>query len=165
MWSAGYLEQARSDWAAYRVVESSDLLADCHALHYLQMATEKLAKAFLLASGDRLEKVKSNHRAFTRFLQMVARNNGLQRELRLNGRQLAAHVRQLLPISQGVERLAPALAQDGPNAEYPWESPKGKVNVPAMTTFKVAAQLKSPNGRILLKIVDIVLRKHYVLFE
>jgi hypothetical protein len=67
MWHDGYLEQARSDWDAYGTLSTSSL-PDCHVLHYLQMATEKLGKALLLAGGTDIEAVRRTHRAFTRFL-------------------------------------------------------------------------------------------------
>ncbi len=50
MWYNGYLEQARSDWKAYNILQVAPI-SNCHALHYLQMTTEKLGKALLLAYG------------------------------------------------------------------------------------------------------------------
>jgi hypothetical protein len=45
MWSDAFLTQARSDWQVFEHLYDSDF-PECHALHYLQMATEKLAKAY-----------------------------------------------------------------------------------------------------------------------
>jgi len=36
----------------------------------------------------------------------------------MNARQLQAYIQGLVPIADQIERLAPALAQNGPNAEY-----------------------------------------------
>ncbi|MGQ9625938.1 MAG: hypothetical protein ACUVV0_03420 [Anaerolineae bacterium] len=163
MWSDAYLEQARSDWDAFEVICTSPL-PDCHKLHYLQMATEKLGKALLLAGGTDLDVVRGTHRAFTRFLQIAARNHGLQRELNMTGPQLQAHIQQLLPIAYDIERLAPALAGGGPNAEYPWEAPSGTVNTPVSYGFPVSSTLKLPKGRNLLKLIKTTLEKFYSFF-
>jgi hypothetical protein len=61
MWHDGYLEQARSDWDVYGTL-SIGSVPDCHALHYLQMATEKLSKALLLAGGTDTEAVRRTRR-------------------------------------------------------------------------------------------------------
>ncbi len=44
-WAQGYYAQARSDCAIYREFQQRSDIPRCHALHYLQMAAEKLAKA------------------------------------------------------------------------------------------------------------------------
>lgn len=49
-WAGAFLQQARSDWQAYQLIYRSTLPA-CHGLHALQMASEKLGKAALLAGG------------------------------------------------------------------------------------------------------------------
>ncbi|MBC8233028.1 hypothetical protein H8E77_26080 [bacterium] len=163
MWHNGYLEQARSDWDAYEALNSA-LVPDCHTLHYLQMTTEKLSKAFLLAGGADLNVVRKTHRAFTRFLQIAMRNHGLQRELGITASQLRAHVHQLLPIAYEIERLAPALADGGPNAEYPWEAPPSTINVPASYNFPVNSILQLPKGRNLLRLIKVMLDRFYVFF-
>lgn len=163
MWHDGYLEQARSDWDVYNAVRTASV-PDCHALHYLQMAMEKLGKALLLAGGTDLNAVRRTHCAFTRFLQIAARNLGFQKELGMTGPQLRAHIHQLLPIAYEIEQLAPALANGGPNAEYPWEAPPGTINVPASYEFPVNSTLQLPKGRNLLKLTKTTLEKFYVFF-
>ena len=59
-WMNAFLQQARSDWQAYNLVDHSTL-PSCHAMHYLQMATEKLAKAALLAGGMKPEELRNSH--------------------------------------------------------------------------------------------------------
>ena len=44
----------------------------CHGLHYLQMATEKLAKAFFLAWGP----IKKRHNYFSKFWRALRTRNG-----------------------------------------------------------------------------------------
>jgi hypothetical protein len=104
------------------------------------------------------------NRAFTRFLQIAARNHRLQKELGMTGRQLRDRIQPLLPIAYEIEHFAPALANDGPNVEYPWENPPGTVNVPAGYAFPVAVTLQEPRGRNLLKLVRITLTRFYAYF-
>ncbi|MCI0693733.1 hypothetical protein L0337_17220 [candidate division KSB1 bacterium] len=62
------------------------------------------------------------------------------------------------------EKLAPALAKDGPNAEYPWIDPSGSIHVPASFQFFVTSQLKGQAGRKLLNLVRLFLDRFYILF-
>jgi hypothetical protein len=163
MWHDGYLEQARSDWEVYKLLEDSEC-ATCHALHYLQMTTEKLAKALLLLSGIPFETVRASHRAFTQFLQIASRNREIQEALGMTRPQLRMSIRELLPIAYEIERLAPALAVGGANVEYPWESLPGVTTVPASYNFPVHSTLQLPRGRKLLKLVDIALNQFYRIF-
>lgn len=163
MWDNAYLSQARSDWETYQVMVKNACSA-CHQLHYLQMTTEKLGKAALLRSGIPLDNVRGTHRAFVRFLQLSSRSRTLQGEFRMNARQLQAYIQGLLPIADQIERLAPALAQNGPNAEYPWEVPTGQVLIPASYSFPVALNLRERNGRKFLQFIKILLDKFDHLF-
>jgi hypothetical protein len=163
MWANAYLEQARSDWDTRRLIVENACAA-CHELHYLQMTTEKLGKAVLLRSGAKLDDLSTTHKAFVRFLRVAARNSGLRQEFQFNARQLQAYVTGILPVANQVERLVPALAHDGPNAEYPWETPSGEVKVPASYAFPVAEELRGPQGRKLLGLISVILDRFDVFF-
>ncbi|MGB0386941.1 MAG: hypothetical protein ACPGWR_19170 [Ardenticatenaceae bacterium] len=157
MWDNAYLEQAKSDWETYQVLSKHSRSA-CHELHYLQMTTEKLGKAALLRKGIPLEHVRGTHKAFVRALQMASKNRGLQQVFGINARQLQAYIRGILPLARQIERLAPALAIDGPNVEYPWEDPiTGNVYAPTSYHFLVTEHLNRPNGRKLLRLIHILL--------
>jgi len=73
-------------------------------------------------------------------------------------------VKEVLPVADQIERLAPALAQNGPNAEYPWETLSGEVKVPASYGFPVAKELRGPQGRKLLRLIDIIIDRFDVFF-
>jgi hypothetical protein len=163
MWASAYLEQARSDWDARKLI-TENACAACHELHYLQMTTEKLGKAVLLRSGVNLDNVNTTHKTFVRFLRVAARNPSLRQAFQFNVRQLQTYVKEVLPVADQIERLAPALAHDGPNAEYPWETPSGEVKVPASYAFPVTEELKGPQGRKLLKLVDFILDRFDAFF-
>ena len=163
MWANAYLEQARSDWETRKVVMENTCAA-CHELHYLQMTTEKLGKAGLLRGGTNLDSVSRTHKTFVRFLRVAARNPSLREAFQFNARQLQAYVKEVLPVADQIERLAPALAQNGPNAEYPWETLSGEVKVPASYGFPVAKELRGPQGRKLLRLIDIIIDRFDVFF-
>jgi len=162
-WMNAFLEQARSDWQAYHFVDHSTL-QPCHALHYLQMATEKLAKAALLAGGMKPDELRNSHLAFTKFLRLAFRNRNLRLEMGMTGTQLRMHFANALPIADAIERLAPALAGGGVNPEYPWESPNGIVHAPTIYPFDLTQDLSAPKGVNLLKDISLMLRKFEQLF-
>jgi hypothetical protein len=163
MWANAYLEQARSDWKMRSLMEENSA-ADCHCLHYLQMATEKLAKAALLRGTTKPEDLRRSHKAFVRFLRSSAKNPSLRRTFGLSARQLQESINGILPIAAEVERLVPGLDQLGPNAEYPWETPSGEVKVPASYAFPVAAELRGPQGRKLLSLISVILDRFDAFF-
>ena len=47
-YAQGFYDQGWSDWQAYGVLTRAKELPRCHPLHYLQMACEKLGKAYRL---------------------------------------------------------------------------------------------------------------------
>lgn len=157
MWANAYLEQARSDWDTYKVI-TKNTCATCQELHYLQMTAEKLGKAVLLTvNSNSLDRVKKSHKTFTSFLRVAARNPRLRKEAQMNARQLQESIKEMLPVAYEIERLAPSLANDGPNAEYPWKNPTGQVIAPAACTFSVTKELRGVKGRKLLKLIAIIL--------
>lgn len=135
MWVDAFLEQARSDWDVYTVITCSTCPM-CHRLHYLQMTTEKLCKAIGIKSGVRLNNLEKSHK-FTGFLRVAARSSRFRSFLGMqNDRQLKEYINKILPIAHEIERLSPSLAQGGPNAEYPWETPVGDVVTPEGILFQ-----------------------------
>ena len=113
-----FLVQARSDFAVFQLLRAQTGLPVCHALHYLQMATEMLGKAHAWKHGA----PGNTHRAFVSFLRRIMNNRGAQKQLGYERRN--EHWKQLIrksvPLAERVEDLAPALSPDAPNPEYPW---------------------------------------------
>jgi hypothetical protein len=153
-WKDAFRMQAASDFEVFEQLHGEDL-SHCHSLHYLQMSTEKLAKAVALAGGQPIQMVNRSHRAFTRFLQSTKRNHALQRRLGIKSSALKARIEAFLPTVDLIERLAPALSRDGPNAEYPWESPNGVIHAPVEYDFEVASKIEEFSGRQLLGFIRI----------
>src|SRR4051812_11497463 len=59
--------QAQSDFEMFNVLRRNSA-AECHLLHYLQMATEKLSKAYLWRTGKAPPKT---HTGFVRFMKAL----------------------------------------------------------------------------------------------
>ena len=62
---AKWWRQTQSDWSVFVHLRRAGVNT-CHLLHYLQMTTEKLGKAYLWRSGRVPSK---NHTGFVRFLK------------------------------------------------------------------------------------------------
>lgn len=155
-------EQTQSDHSV--LVRLRNLgVPDCHQLHYLQMVTEKLGKACFWRTGAPPPKT---HVVFVRFLQSLDdRKKDVGRIAQLLGFQhvhsFEAWIRTDVPLAYALERLAPALANDGPNPEYPW--PMGApTDAPTNYTSTVWKELTGQGGwqgRQLLKVIDAAVRE------
>ena len=135
-WREAFLLQARSDFAVLIKLNKS-AVEDCHRLHYLQMAAEKLGKAMLSRPGSMLPPV-TTHAAFARMLQVLKSSPEVRRHLGFNDPAIfKRYIDSLLPLAERIERLAPALAgMKQPNPEYPWaDAVVGEVFAPAAFAF------------------------------
>lgn len=152
-------EQARSDMHVLDLLRRNGC-EQCHQLHYLQMATEKLTKAYLWRDGNPPEKSHAGFVNFLRGLGLVEnqRRNILASALKFRDfDQLCRWIKIAIPLAYELERLAPALANHGPNPEYPWphESP---VESPANYEFNLWRRLLGTStGREFLSIVELAI--------
>lgn len=162
-WQLAYLKQARSDWEAYQRTRHEQW-ASCHRLLFLQMGSEKLGKALLSAGHSSLESITKSHAAFVKFMRLAGNNRNLQNALGMKKAAFGLHFKRLLPIAYQIELLAPALANDGPNPEYPWMDQSGKLFVPIDYAFPLSKTLQTPQGVQLLKYIEFFLRSFEELF-
>ena len=128
------------------------------------MATEKLGKALLVAGEVNLEEITHSHSAFVKFVRIVGNSKGVSLKLGLSHSQFRAEFRKLVPIASEIERLAPALAMDGPNPEYPWLDKQGNIRVPTEWSFPLSEVLKAHAGIRLLKYIEYLLTEFERLF-
>jgi hypothetical protein len=150
-------EQASSDHQTFLILRNRTS-TECHLLHYLQMATEKIAKAYFWRSGAAPPK---SHAGFVQFLRILGSAHdrkhqqqiaGLFRFGRFSHFQNWIHV--VLPIAYDLEKLAPSLSNSGPNPEYPWPHTR-PANAPVNFQFPVWNLLSnSGNGRDLMKAIE-----------
>src|SRR3954463_7817142 len=115
---------------------------ECHLLHYLQMATEKLSKAYLWRSGHAPPR---SHTGFVRFLRaLLDRRADLDRIATVLGfrrrEDLDTWVRSVQVLAYSLQNIAPAEAGNGPNPEYPWPH-EAPANCPIGHTFALWEQL------------------------
>jgi hypothetical protein len=145
-----FLVQSRTDFAVFELLRRQPL-PDCHALHYLQMATELLGKAHAWKDGPRT----NTHRAFVGFLRSLSTNRKAQKQLDFEGRnENWIHlIRKSVPLAERIEDLAPALALDAPNPEYPWPRHAPQV-APAEHRFQVWQELQEAAGRQFLNLTS-----------
>jgi len=150
-------QQAKSDHEAFQLLRRQGI-AQCHLLHYLQMVTEKIAKAYFWHDGSSPPK---SHAGFAKFLRALGGIQPLDQERIAN---LFAFTRfkdfqywiekPAMPIAYGLERLAPALANNGPNPEYPWPHEQPEY-APANYDFPIWALLTSGRGRTLMTVIGL----------
>jgi hypothetical protein len=156
-------EQAESDLKVLLLLRGN--AADpCHQLHYLQMVTEKLAKAYFWRTGNPPAKKHAGFTQFMKALGSIHQSHQAQAHLAAslefkNFNVLQTWIRSVMPMAYDLERLAPTLAQDGPNPEYPWPH-HAPVECPARHQFTLWGQLAgSGQGRRFLHVIEIAVHK------
>lgn len=149
-----FLSQARSDFEVFLALDERESLPPCHALHYLQMTTEMLGKSFHWRTGSST----GSHRAFVQFLRSLATNSAAKQAMDYGGRDAAwqSFIRSMIPLAQTIEDLAPALAGDGPNPEYPWPRNMPLV-APIDHAFPIWSTLNDPKGQRFLGLLTSLL--------
>ncbi|MDZ7360042.1 MAG: hypothetical protein ONB46_04850 [candidate division KSB1 bacterium] len=72
-----------------------------------------------------LKQARADWETYVKFMRVARNNHNLTNGLGMTYSQLKTHFNRLLPIANEIEMLAPILAQDGPNSEYPWPDKDG----------------------------------------
>jgi hypothetical protein len=112
------------------------------------MATEKLSKAYLWRKGDPPPK---SHTGFVSFLRALLSRSARDRKRIAKifefarPEDLDKWVVGVHELSYALQKLAPAEAGNGPNAEYPWPH-EAPTDCPAGFTFDIWTKL-SETGR------------------
>jgi hypothetical protein len=121
-WREAFLKQARSDFQMMEQLAKSGAEA-CHRLHYLQMATEKLARGWGASPGSP-EPPPMTHIALVRLLQQIKGMPWVCRKLGYDDhRVFSSFVKSLFGVAGKVQGLVPSEAgYDQPNPEYPWRN-------------------------------------------
>ena len=147
--SDAFLAQAQSDLRVFSILieMNRESVSECHVLHYLQMASEKLAKAILIRNNIEVNK---SHVSPSK-LPGRLKNRNLASSLGYkNFRAYMAFLKRITPLMQDIEKLNPAVAsanENMPNVEYPWFGRDNQLNdawlVPANHDFGIVKKLKS----------------------
>lgn len=157
-----WFEQTSSDHSILIMLRKQGA-APCHQLHYLQMVTEKLGKAYFWRTGSPPRK---SHISFVRFLQTLddRPRREVDRVAKLLGFSkavsLEAWIKTISPLAHELERLAPGLAGDhGANPEYPWPR-TAPTYAPVSFTFGIWTVLvDTTRGRKFLRVVDTAVKE------
>lgn len=158
-----FAAQARSDWRVYQhLAEQRDpgdarypLFPRCHAWQHLQMATEKIAKAYRIRDTDAdPDKLATRHPGFVEFVNAFFSSEAIRAEYKGRDAQRESLRKAAEAVAREIEKLAPAIDKlsTPENAEYPWER-SGKVFVPVDYTYPTLDVLRTPGGRSTLNLV------------
>ena len=172
-----YLRQARSDFGVFQLLleQDRDMVPACHPLHYLQMSTEKLAKAIAIVSEvsgfDRY-----SHVAFSLLPGLLSRADVSRKLGWKDFRAYQAFLKRAAPTFRAVDELNPSVgprrpgggSKEGPNAEYPWEArddtTKLRWYVPADYPFRLIEQLRSGDAAQVIQFVNGLLDRFEAVF-
>ncbi len=116
-----YARQSQSDFKIYQEVLQD--VEECHRLHFLQMACEKIAKAYRLRDTPNFpEENLYSHVFFSRFILSLLTSPQIKDRYRSRDAKLKQMVRDGQRLARQIEKLAPAVdrEQTPANVEYPW---------------------------------------------
>jgi hypothetical protein len=131
----------------------------CHALHYLQMACEKIAKAYRFRDSETAERrLLTEHVAFSQFIESFYAAPAMKRQYAGRESQLRSQRKLAANLAREIERLAPAVDREAfpVNTEYPWADGKVVV-VPCEYTFPSLSLLRDGGGRSFLKVLTVAM--------
>jgi DNA-binding transcriptional MerR regulator len=125
-WSRAYTKQGVSDLSVYRHLTSAGAsINDCHRLHYLQMASEKIAKGYQFRYTNKsIEALSSSHAGLPEFINSYCQSAAMKSRYAGRTAQLETIRNDLYRLGTELEHLAPAIErQRSPtNVEYPWSN-------------------------------------------
>jgi hypothetical protein len=153
-----FAAQGRSDWEVYKHLAglSKPSFPYCHSLHYLQMATEKIAKAYRIRdTGADVDKLAKGHAGFEEFVNSFFRCKTIRDEYAGKDAALLALQKNATTLAKEIEKLAPAIDNfvSPENAEYPWER-DGSVYRPCLFDYPNLFILKQPAGRAVMNLIQ-----------
>jgi len=175
-WEA-FRAQAASDFGVFLMLGEQPDVPGCHRLHYLQMATEKLAKAVLAVTPS--GPVGLTHASLGQLPGAMKRHRGIGRRL---GYPDAEAWRSFLekrasPVFGLIEAANPAVARTNagkvgedpnaaPNCEYPWLRGTGDWQAPCEHPFDLLSKLeKDSNALAVLKFIRLLLDRFETVFS
>jgi len=142
-----FYRQAASDWQAYKTLAATPDLARCHSLHYLQMACEKLAKAYRLRdTASDVDEIVSKHTGFAKFINSFLRSPALVAEYKGRDAQHQSVCADAAKFAREIEK-------------YPWQR-GDHVLVPCEYDYPALSLLSAAGGRSFLKLIDRAFRDY-----
>jgi hypothetical protein len=154
-WGSAFAVQSRSDWQAYDRLAAEPRIPICHELHYLQMACEKIAKAYRCRdTAANLEELLARHVGFSKFMGSFLASPCLKEAYKGRDAQRREVAKLARALAREIEKLAPAIDRvaSPENAEYPWQSGENIV-APCQYDYPQLSLLMTAGGRTFLKLV------------
>jgi hypothetical protein len=105
-WRVAYAKQAKADLQSREKLLEDARLPHCQQLHFLQMACEKLCKAYLCGQGNDPNTLQSSHAFVAGTLPVIVRQQ-FTRESRGNPSDHAWMMKAIRGLARKVELLAP----------------------------------------------------------
>lgn len=158
-WAQAYITQARSDWELFERLQAMVDVAPCHRLHLLQMACEKLAKAYRFRDTDTSPaSLLTQHVGFAKFINSFLLSPQVRERFEGKLAQLRAIQKECNRIAREVEQLAPAVDRGNSpqNAEYPWWD-GSEIITPCHYVYPKLSLLRESGGRAFLKYIRLAL--------
>ena len=155
VWASAFALQSRSDWQVFDRLAADSRISACHELHYLQMACEKIAKAYRCRdTAANLEELLTQHVGFTKFMGSFLASPSIKDAYRGRDAQRREVAKLARVLAREIEKLAPAVDRvtSPENAEYPWESGENVI-APCLYDYPRLSLLTSAGGRTFLKLV------------
>ena len=154
-WERAFARQGRADLETFEKMQLQEFsIPVCHMLQFLQMACEKLAKAYLCGTGSDPTVLQTSHAYVAKTLPIVIREQA--DHVNLGSQKTEGLVKRARHLFQEIEMLAPAVKRGGKrpdNCEYPWADDTETVHVPLDWTFHPAKFISDHAGRTILKLV------------
>ena len=154
-WALAYARQAAADFRGWELFEQHPeaAAADCHILLFLQMACEKLCKAYLIRVGADPKDLQASHGYTAKHLPSVIRqqliDSGEDPRKKQGVLTLARH------LAGEIELLNPAVRRGGvrrDNCEYPWEAGDNVIS-PLDWTFQPLGLVTAKGGPTFIKLL------------
>lgn len=150
-------QQAKADYDIFLLLRR-DVGIECHQLQFLQMATEKLGKAYFWRSEVAPPKSHTGFHKFMRNLGSIADSRRQEKILKTLSfprlEDFQKWLKGVLPIVYDLQNCTPDLSRNGPNPEYPWPHEKPTEN-PLNHTFEIWRILsQTGRGRQLLQVIE-----------
>ena len=122
-----------SDLDAREILAGSDA-PKCHRLHFLQMAAEKVCKAYLTTSNGH-SNVRKTHAYVAKNLPIIARVFYSSNRNQIARWEMSEIRRNWLMKLKSWCQLATMVMSRLDNSEYPWQDGSGNVRIPSEFNF------------------------------
>ena len=171
-------QQAKSDFEVFELLLGfpRDEVAECHPLHYLQMATEKVAKAAFCALGVE-GRERFSHVAFSSIRHHLGRRDVARALGYADFRAYLRFLNRSAPVHREFDELNPSVGpqlegggpKEGPNVEYPWrgrdERSRWTWHAPATHSFELLDRLqRSGDAAQVLGLVRLLIQRFHAVF-